>query len=120
MTELTAQTVGRRLKEAREAAGLNQEQVAAFMGVATPQISYWETGTRQIDLVSLTKMADLLGYDLSWFLKGKERNPRISVSYRSGKLSEEDLKAVAWAVRFVKNLEFLTQQLEADRESQQG
>lgn len=117
MSEMTAQTIGRRLKEAREAAGLSQRQVGAFIGVTAPQISYWETGARQVDLVSLTKLADLLGYDLSWFLRGEGKNRKISVSYRAGDLSEQDLKTVAWAVRFVKNLEFLTTRLEADHEN---
>jgi transcriptional regulator with XRE-family HTH domain len=112
LAELTNRVVGGRLKDARRAAGLTQKQVADYMGVAGPQISYWEQGERQIDISSLSKMADLFGYSLSWFLGDDAQNSTISVSYRTDALSEADLKTVAWATRFVKNLELLQHLLE--------
>lgn len=114
--EITSQVIGDRLRKARKAAGLTQKQVADYMGVAGPQISYWEQGERQIDISSLSKMADLFGYSLPWFLGDDAESGTISVSYRADSLSEADLKTVAWATRFVKNLDLLQRLLEGHHE----
>lgn len=117
MAELSSHVLGERLKTARKNAGLTQKQVADYLGVSVPQISYWENGQREIDLSSLSKLADLYGYSLSWFL-GSDISTEVpvSISYRTEALSEADLKIVAWANRFVRNLELLKRLVEGHHE----
>lgn len=56
-----------RLREARLAAGLSQEKVAAALGVRQKYVSKVETGERRIDPIELQELADLYGKPLQFF-----------------------------------------------------
>lgn len=58
-----------RLKEARKAAGLSQEGVAAALGVRQKYVSKIETGERRIDPVELQELAELYGKPIQFFLE---------------------------------------------------
>lgn len=57
----TADTLGARLRQARERAGFNQQDAAAATGIAREVISYWENGRRVPGLAQLTRLADTYG-----------------------------------------------------------
>ena len=57
-----------RLREARKAAGMTQEAVAAALGVKQKYVSKIETGERRIDPVELQELAELYGKPLQFFL----------------------------------------------------
>ena len=57
-----------RLKEARKAAGMSQEAVAATLGVRQKYVSKIETGERRIDPLELQELADLYGKPIQFFL----------------------------------------------------
>lgn len=59
--------LGQRLKEAREALGLSQVEVARKLGVGQAFISKCESGERRIDVIELKVLARLYGKDLSFF-----------------------------------------------------
>jgi len=107
--------LGRKLKRARENCGLTQSQVAAYLGVKREQISYYENGTREIDLVTLSKLADLYGYEVEYFLAGDsaaDDQQHVSLAFRAAGLTEKDLEVVARAKRFAMNLAWLDRLLE--------
>jgi DNA-binding transcriptional regulator YiaG len=58
-------------KEARQAAGLSQFQVAAAVGVTPPAVSLWEAGQRRPSGPAKRLLADVLAVDEetidSWF-----------------------------------------------------
>ena len=58
-----------RLREARKAAGLSQEAVAAALGVRQKYVSKIETGERRIDPVELQELADLYRKPIQFFLE---------------------------------------------------
>ena len=60
--------VGRRIKEAREALGLNQHEVADRVGVSQRAVSYVEKQT-WVKQSTLEKYARALGRPLSYFLR---------------------------------------------------
>ncbi len=60
--------VGRRIKEAREALGLNQHEVAERVGVSQRAVSYVEKQT-WVKQSTLEKYARALGRPLSYFLR---------------------------------------------------
>lgn len=68
-------TIGNRLREARENAGMTQEALGRAIGLesATPdkQISHWETGRRVPNGRNLTRLADTLDVTTDWIL-GRE------------------------------------------------
>ena len=57
-----------RLKEARKAARMTQEEVAKILGVNQNTYSYWETGKTKIDNVSLSKLAEIFNVSIDYLL----------------------------------------------------
>ena len=102
----TYELIGQKLRLAREQAGLTQEAAAQALGVVREQLSYLENGRREIDLVTLFKLADLYGYSASYFLLNQRTQPadELSIAFRAGELGEEDFTAMAWVQRFTRNL----------------
>lgn len=101
--------IGKKLKKARELNQLSQKDVAKYLNVNEKQISYYENGSRKVNIVILIKLADLYGYPISYFLENQNQNiePEIKIAYRMKDLGENDLNTVAWAKNIAKNLNFL-------------
>jgi transcriptional regulator with XRE-family HTH domain len=58
-----------RLREAREAAGLRQVQVAESLGKPQSYVSKIESGERRMDPVELAEFAEIYGLEVGWFLR---------------------------------------------------
>lgn len=67
--------IGTKIKNARIAAQLTQEQVAEALGVSRQTMSNWENGKTYPDIVSVIKMSDLYAISLDHLLKEKEEVP---------------------------------------------
>lgn len=63
-------TIGERIKSARRNSGLTQKGLAAQVGVPYQTIQYWENGRRNPKIDNLQKVADALGVDVNWLLRG--------------------------------------------------
>jgi len=63
-----AKELAHRLRSAREAARLTQEQVAGHLGVSRSSIAQIELGNRAVSSLELKRLADLYGRDLGAFL----------------------------------------------------
>jgi len=59
----------KQLKEAREKAGLLQQQVAKLLDTTQSYISKIESGQRKIDVVQLKKIAKIYKKDISYFVE---------------------------------------------------
>ncbi|HEY9402698.1 MAG TPA: helix-turn-helix transcriptional regulator [Pyrinomonadaceae bacterium] len=57
------------LVEAREGAGLSQQDVAARMGKHQTFVSKVEQGQRRLDLIEFLQMAEVLGIDAHSFIR---------------------------------------------------
>ena len=66
--------IGRRLRFARESRRITQEAVSAVLGLQRSAISLMESGQRQVSTLELTRLADLYGQPVEWFV-----NPNIPV-----------------------------------------
>lgn len=60
--------VGRRIKQARQALGLSQVQLAAKMQVSQPTIANWENGSHAPRHAALGKLAGTLNTPAAWLL----------------------------------------------------
>jgi|SRR5579885_478564 Zn-dependent peptidase ImmA (M78 family)/transcriptional regulator with XRE-family HTH domain len=60
--------LGRRLRRAREACGLTQEEVAEQMGISRPTVAQMELGKRAVNSVELDRLAYLYARDIREFL----------------------------------------------------
>ena len=67
--------IGSKIRNARIAAQLTQEQVAETLGVSRQTMSNWENGKTYPDIVSVIKMSDLYVISLDQLLKEKEEMP---------------------------------------------
>ena len=64
--------IGNKIKEARNGAGLTQDQAAEKIMVSRQTISNWENGKTMPDIVSVIKMSDLYHISLDELLKGDQ------------------------------------------------
>lgn len=81
-----------RLKELRDASGLNQEQLAKELGVSRGSISFYENGDRIPDIEFLFQMSKFFDVSADWLLGlSKAKNSNIDVQALCSKtgLSEE-------------------------------
>jgi transcriptional regulator with XRE-family HTH domain len=71
---------GRRLREARLAAGLTQAQLAELAGVNAPHLSEIERGLQNIRMKTMVALARVVGMDIDVVLKPaptrKRRGPK--------------------------------------------
>ncbi|MBQ9251877.1 MAG: LexA family transcriptional regulator [Clostridia bacterium] len=89
-----------RIKEARKAAGLNQQQLAEALGLSRNTVAGWETGHSRPDLDSLPALCKALGLSLGGFFGAREGVTRgerqLLTAFRS--LEAEDQQAILWQV----------------------
>ena len=65
---ITLDEIGRRLRRARESRQITQESAGEVLGLQRSAISLMESGQRQISTLELTRLADLYGRSLEWFV----------------------------------------------------
>lgn len=89
-----AGTVATRLKEARETAGLTQQQAADWLGIRRPGIAEIESGKRSVKTEELSRLSSLYGRSLRYFAVG-EFAPEDKVAaalFRSGQQDNHELR----------------------------
>lgn len=74
MKKLEENTVGYRIRRARELAGIKQKELAGGLGVTAVYLGMVERGDRMPSSVLLNKIADLTGKSYLWLLNGMEEN----------------------------------------------
>ena len=65
-------TLGERVRDRRKAAGLNQAELAALVGVSQAAVSDWEKGKATPSIGGAGALAKALGVELSWLVYGDE------------------------------------------------
>lgn len=68
--------VNRKIKEARISIGMTQDEVAKALGIRRPAIAEIEAGKRKVSSEELVALAELFGYDISYFVTSER--PRES------------------------------------------
>jgi len=64
--------LGQKIKKARKEKKLSQEQLANLLGYKVGTISKYEQGYRTPDIGALTKIAEVLNCEVSYFLRANE------------------------------------------------
>ena len=92
-----------RLRQARDAAGLTQAQVAKKLDVHRPALSEIEAGRRRVTVEELAAMAELYGVSVEWLTSGQsdgQTDARILMAARHlSKLKSEDLDRLLAVLR---------------------
>lgn len=69
--------LARRLRQAREDAGINQQDAADAIGVHRTAITQMEAGKRSISTLELTRLATRYGRDVTWFLSANKSDEDV-------------------------------------------
>lgn len=98
--ENRANTMGARIKAAREEASMSQSDLAEALGFqSATAVSLIENGERGVSAALLSRIADVLHRDMAHFLGQEEKPVDIKFALRADKdLSKEDKAAI---LRFI-------------------
>lgn len=82
-----------RLREAREAKGLNKTEFAKAVRASNPTVTDWEKsvvdgGIKEISGVRLTKVCEVLGIDATWLLHGRGAGPATTKAPSPDRIEE--------------------------------
>lgn len=97
--------IGNNIKSYRKTLGLTQGELADFLSVTSTMISYYEKGSRDINMENLQKLADLFNIELSDLLENNSHIIELNaaVAFKRDSLKKTDLEAIAKFRRIVKN-----------------
>lgn len=92
-----AGTVASRLREAREEAGLTQQQAADWLRIRRPGIAEIESGKRAVKTEELAQLASLYGRSLRWFASGElaSEDKLAAALFRAGQQDNHELRRQA-------------------------
>lgn len=96
--------LGRRLKVAREACRMTQEQVGEVLGISRSSVTQVEAGNRSVSSIELGKLAFVFGREMQEFLSESfDEEDALSALFRAD-ASVEDRPEVAHSLRECVNL----------------
>lgn len=99
------QFIGKKIREAREAAGLSQRQLSDELGYeSSTAVSYMEAGERKVSVVDLEKLSRLLDKDIRYFLGQEAEQVSVRVALRAEEgLDKKDQDAILHIIEMAKN-----------------
>src|SRR5690606_29174591 len=86
----TQDLIRKNLAALRSKRGLSQDEVAAYLKISRPLISYYETGEREIPLPHLEKLSDLYGVEVSDLMSEESefQQATFAFAFRTNGLTE--------------------------------
>lgn len=96
---------GSNISALRSKLALTQQQIADYLGIKRENISYYETGNREIPVEHLEKLADLFGVELYDLLESDLTNQKanLAFAFRAEQIDEKDLENISRFKKIVKN-----------------
>jgi len=102
---MTNTPIGQKVKALREKAGLNQGQIAQFLGVDQSNISKCEKGERQFQVDHLERLGSLFGVSLGDLMNEEMPVAPLQIAFRADGMQVEDLNAIADIQKIALNLD---------------
>lgn len=102
LNEISAQEIGRRLRIARENAGIRQDNAAQVIGMSRPTLVSIEKGVRRIRIQELQSLAHYYGVSVNAILRREAVHTDLLPRYR--KLKETEDIHTTEAVQLLNNL----------------
>ncbi len=109
--------IGQRLKRAREAKRLSQDELGALVGEGAIAISRWETASRKPNVEDLAKLAAALDQSILYFVEEviPQDNFVARLNRLAGELDETDREDLLALARF-KHQRYVERRLQAEEE----
>lgn len=102
---MTNTMIGQKVKALREKAGLNQGQIAQFLGMDQSNISKCEKGERQFQVDHLERLGSLFGVSLGDLMNEQMPVAPLQIAFRADGMQVEDLNAIADIQKIALNLD---------------
>lgn len=93
--------IGRKLQEAREEAGLSQEELARKIGCTQASLSNYELGKRRLYLADLQRIGRIIGKPITYFLEDVEETCAVEGDLKA-LLTDPYIREVLLAIRDLK------------------
>jgi uncharacterized protein YjbI with pentapeptide repeats len=71
---LNTKMIGNKIAEARKKINMSQAQLAQLLFISPQAVGKWERGESMPDIITLNRLAEILGVDLNYFSEGIEHN----------------------------------------------
>jgi transcriptional regulator with XRE-family HTH domain len=91
--------IGRKLQEAREEAGLSQEELARKIGCTQASLSNYELGKRRLYLADLQRIGQLLGKQITYFLDESEEQESLPLNEILQIMEEQYLREILFEAK---------------------
>ncbi|OGD62362.1 repressor protein [Candidatus Berkelbacteria bacterium RIFOXYA2_FULL_43_10] len=88
MSQITKNSIGKKIQNLRERAGKSQEEVAGVLGIPRTSLSQIETGERDLTSLELAQLSTVFGVPTDYVLSDEKISQEIAVEPRE-KESEE-------------------------------
>jgi transcriptional regulator with XRE-family HTH domain len=100
-----AQIMGENIKSYRNLMGFSQEQLAAALGISRPLIAMIESGKREVGMIHLMKLSNLLCVEISDLVEENEEVKQLNsaVAFKKDSLNSQDVEAIAGFRKIVMN-----------------
>jgi len=99
---LNNKIIGNKIAEARKKINISQAQLAQRIFISSQAVGKWERGESMPDIITLNRLAEILGVDLNYFSESfqsldKEKNNVDSLEEQTSELpSEKQNKKLSW------------------------
>lgn len=105
---MSKEDIAKRLRSAREMAGLSQGQAAKKLGMHRPTISEIEAGRRNVKSDELVEFARLYGTEVTWITEGKVEKGKIDESIMAAArelsaMRDEDIETLINTIKMIKS-----------------
>ena len=103
--------IAKRIRTARELAGLSQGQAAKMMKMHRPTISEIEAGRRNVKADELSEFSKLYRVELSWIAGGTNEKQKVNreilaAARELSSMSENDLEILISTIKMIKSKDF--------------
>ncbi len=98
----TYQKIGKKLQEAREEAGLSQEELAKRIGCTQASLSNYELVKRRLYLGDLQRIGQLLGKQVTYFLDEPDEDQSLSIDELNSIVKEQYMRDILLSARDLK------------------
>jgi transcriptional regulator with XRE-family HTH domain len=97
--------IGEKLRLLREKLNFTQQSVADYLNIKRENLSYYETGTREIPLDLLEKLCLLYGIDLESIINDDSNvfEASLAFAFRADEMGSSDLSSIARFKEIVMN-----------------
>ncbi len=90
LNEISAQEIGRRLRLARDNAGIRQEEASISLGVSRPTLVSIEKGSRRVRIEELQSLSKLYGISVNTLLRRESVHTNLVPRFRKLRESNDD------------------------------